>query len=204
MIDKRAIVPTMQHAVLELGCGSRKRHPEAIGVDLLDSPCVDIVGDVFEVLGAIAPASVSQVFSYHFFEHIEDLGLLLDALARVLEPGGRLKIVVPHFSSPFFYSDPTHRTFFGLYTFSYFADDRVFVRQVPKYGRQPQYELVSANLIFKSVPPRYVRHGLKKVVQLAVNASTWMKEAYEELFAQLVPCYEIEFTLERLPSAASR
>src|SRR6185312_2948084 len=39
----------------------------------------------------------------------------------VLEPGGEFRAVVPHFSNLHFYSDPTHRTFFGLYTFSYLS-----------------------------------------------------------------------------------
>ena len=38
------------NVVFELGCGMNKRHLEAIGIDALDYPCVDIVGDVFEVI----------------------------------------------------------------------------------------------------------------------------------------------------------
>ncbi len=29
---------------LELGCGNRKRHASAVGVDLIPNECVDIVG----------------------------------------------------------------------------------------------------------------------------------------------------------------
>lgn len=201
MIDKRGIIPSIRRGdriALELGCGSRRRHPGTIGVDLLDSSCVDIVGDVFEVLDALPAASVRAVYSYSFFEHIGNQERLLTTLAHVLEPGGLLDVVVPHFSNPFYYSDSTHRAPFGLYSFSYFADDRVFSRQVPKYGKRSAYELVSANLIFKSTPPRYARHALKKIAQLAFNSSTWMQELYEELFPYLIPCYEVAFILKRV------
>lgn len=201
MIDKRGIIPSIRRGdgiALELGCGSRRRHPGTIGVDLLDSSCVDIVGDVFEVLDALPDASVKTVFSYHFFEHIQDQERLLAALARVLEPHGLLNIVVPHFSNPYFYSDPTHRAFFGLYSFSYFANDHLLERQVPKYGRHLAYDLVSADLVFKSTPPRYVRHALKKTAQLAFNSSVWMKELYEEVFSHLIPCHQLSYVLRRI------
>ena len=49
---------------LELGCGSTKRNASAIGVDALDLPGVDLVGDVFEVLAAFPEASVDAVVVY--------------------------------------------------------------------------------------------------------------------------------------------
>lgn len=201
MIDKRGTISAVREGdgvVLELGCGARRRHPEAIGVDLLDLPCVDVVGDVFEVLDALPTSSVRAVFSYSFFEHVGDQERLLAVLARVLEPGGLLDVVVPHFSNPFYYSDSTHRAPFGLYSFSYFAHDRVFDRQVPKYGRHLAYELVSADLIFKSTPPRYGRHAIKKAAQLAFNSCAWMQELYEEVFPYLIPCYEVAYVLRRV------
>lgn len=202
IIDKRNWLPRLhagERCRLELGCGSRKRHAQAIGVDMLDADCVDLVGDVQEALAALPPGCADTIVSYHFLEHIEDTGALMRAMARVLAPGGRLECTVPHFSNPFYYSDPTHRRPFGLYSLSYFAQDDVLRRQVPKYGLQPAFALKQVRLVFKSLPPRYLRHALKKLVQWVFNATTWTQELYEECFSPLLPCYEIHFVLERLP-----
>jgi len=48
---------------LELGCGATKRNANAIGVDALDLPGVDLVGDVFEVLAAFPEAQFDIVGS---------------------------------------------------------------------------------------------------------------------------------------------
>ena len=182
---------------LELGCGGRKRHPEAIGIDLLDLPGVDIVGDVVEVLEAMPDGCVERVWSYHFLEHVCDVGRIMMSLARVCRPGAIVDVTVPHFSNPYFYSDPTHRQPFGLYTLSYFCRDTLFARKVPHYGITPVFELRDVQLGFKSPRPRYIRYGLKKVVQFIVNRGRWAQELYEEFFCYIVPCYEVRYVLLR-------
>ena len=70
IIDKRNILKRIgdySPLILELGCGPRKKNPQAIGVDALDYECVDMVGDVFTVLGQIPEDAVDEVQSYHFF-----------------------------------------------------------------------------------------------------------------------------------------
>ncbi len=197
IIDKRACLARLQGATLELGCGSRKRHPEAIGIDALDHECVDIVGDVYEVLERVPAASAEAVYSYHFFEHVTDLPRLMDLLARVIRPGGALSVVVPHFSNPYFYSDYSHRGFFGLYSFSYLVSDNIHRRKVPTYGREISFELSLAELIFKSPPPFYVRYAFKQILQAVFNLNRWTRELYEENFCYLLPCYEIRFEMRR-------
>jgi hypothetical protein len=94
--------------VLELGCGDRKRHAHAIGVDALDYPGVGLVGDVFEALQKLPDACVGAVHAYHFFEHVDDLTRLLDELARVMRSDAILDIEVP--SSPTRIFIPIRRT----------------------------------------------------------------------------------------------
>jgi len=104
--------------VLELGCGEYKENPASIAVDVLAHPAVDVVGDAIEALLATPPGSVDLIRSRHFLEHIEDTTGLLRASRRALRDGGSFSATVPHFSNAHFYSDPTHKTFFGLYTMS--------------------------------------------------------------------------------------
>jgi predicted SAM-dependent methyltransferase len=183
---------------LELGCGDRKRHADAIGIDRLDYAGVDIVGDLYEVLQSFPDRCVSSVYSYHCFEHLTNLPDMVDQLCRIMNPKARLIVSVPHFSNPYYYSDATHRQPFGLYTFSYLAHDRIFSRKCPNYQKELGFNLKKVDLCFKSPRPFYGRWAFKKVVQFIVNLNTYSKEFYEENLCWVFPCYEIQYELERI------
>ncbi|KXS30780.1 MAG: methyltransferase type 11 [Candidatus Gallionella acididurans] len=185
---------------IELGCGPNKRHADALGIDALDYPGVDIVGDIYEVLAQFPVGSVDRVYSYHFVEHVESVSRLLEELARVVKTGGLVEFIAPHFSNPHFYSDPTHRNFFGLYTFSYFSTGSPLRRKVPTYQGKLRFRLEHVDLKFKSFPPFYVRHALKKLIGSIFNSCDYMKELYEENFCYLFPCYEVCYRLRRVES----
>ena len=134
VIDKHGVLrrlDTADEIILELGCGRKKKFSHSIGIDLLDYPEVDIIGDVYEVLSRFPEGSVTHVYASHFIEHVDDLARLIREFERILGVRGTITLVAPHFSSPYFYSDPTHRSFFGLYTFCYFCDSNIFLREVP-------------------------------------------------------------------------
>jgi len=203
VLDKASILTEIarrERVHLELGCGANKRTPSAIGIDMLDYPCVDLVGDVYEALQLFPDHSVDSVSSFHFIEHVPDVNRLLTDLARVLKIGGIARIVAPHFSNPYFYSDLTHNRFFGLYTFDYYATNSHFSRKVPTYDNKIQFEISSVDLIFKSSRPFYFRHGFKKLFGSLFNSSNFMKELYEENFCYLFPCYEVSYLLTRKPA----
>jgi hypothetical protein len=126
---------------------------------------------------------------------------MLDELARALRPGALLEVVVPHFSNPYFYSDPTHRSTFGLYSFSYLSSDAILRRKVPSYVRNEAFALRSVALGFKSSPPFYGRYAFKRAVGVLVNLGRWPREFYEENLCYLVPCYEVRFVLQRIASS---
>jgi SAM-dependent methyltransferase len=201
IVDHRGVLQCLagrDRVELELGCGSSKRHPEAIGIDELDLPGVDLVGDVFDVLAAFPDGTVHTVRSFHFFEHVDDLPRLLAEVARVLKTGGELYLVTPHFSNPYFYSDYTHKRTFGLYTFAYLAHCRLFARDVPMYGLTPAFEVVDVTLGFKSARPFYVRYAVKRAIGVFVNLGRWTKEFWEENLCWLAPAYEVSYTLRRI------
>jgi len=184
---------------LELGCGAVKRNPGAVGIDTRRLPTVDVVADALEVLRTIPDASVDSVYSEHFLEHVEAPREVLAQISRVLVDGGTCVTVVPHFSNPAFYSDLTHRQFFGLYTFGYWVEHTGLRRGVPHYEDPLPLALTDTRYVFKSSPPFYARHAVKKVLSAWVNLSTWTQELYEEHFCWMLPCYEIAYTVERLP-----
>jgi SAM-dependent methyltransferase len=184
--------------VLELGCGGRKADTAAIGVDALDYPGVDIIGDVFASLALFPDGSVDEVKSSHFVEHIEAFPELVKELVRVLKIGGKIDFIAPHFSNPYYYSDVTHRRFFGLYSFCYFCEESPFSRKIPTYDLAGSLAIERVDLHFKSTKPFYIRHAWKRLHQLIFNSCTYMQEFYEENFCYFFPCYEVRYRLVRV------
>ena len=200
MIDKNNLLGSLTSSsslIIELGCGSTKKNPEAIGIDTLNYPAVDIVGDVYDILKKLPESCVMHVSAEHFIEHISDLNILMSELERVVKPGGVIDFVTPHFSNPYFYSDPTHLKFFGLYTFCYLSYSNIFSRKVPTYKKDLVFTLERVDLKFKSSKPFYGRYAFKSIIGYLFNSCSYMKELYEENFCYLFPCYEIRYQLRK-------
>lgn len=198
--DKAKLLSSLKskaYVSLELGCGNRKRYPNAYGIDILDYSCVDIVGDVLVVLSKFPDNSVDAVYGFHFIEHVDNLQALMGELSRIVKVNGVVEFVAPHFSHPYFYSDPTHKIYFGLYTFCYFVNNSYFSRQVPTYKFYTMFDLQSVDLIFKSSSAFPVRYCIKAFFGYIFNFSNSAKEFYEENLCYLFPCYEIKYRLLR-------
>lgn len=182
---------------IDLGCGEFNKPPGAIGIDILAGPHVDVVADAFDAVAALPDASVANAYSHHFFEHLDDPIAMFLALGRVVRPGGRVHVTVPHFTNPYYYSDPTHKSFFGLYTLSYLAEDNRFRRRVPSYFGNPDFVIEDAQLVFKAIRPYYLSYAANKVVGKIVNARPRNQEYYEGRLSNLWSCYEVRWVLRR-------
>src|SRR4051794_24254861 len=107
---------------LNLGSG-RRAIPGFYNVDLVELPGVDALADFNEPLTELPNDSVAAIHCRHTLEHVENLLGVLAEFHCVTQPGGTIEIIVPHFSNPYYYSDPTHVRFFGLYSFFYFCEE---------------------------------------------------------------------------------
>ena len=187
-----------ENMILELGSGGRKDRPGSITADLRDVPGVDLIGDVFDVLAEIPSGTLSEVYSSHFLEHVDGLERLLREFARVLRPGGVVEAIVPHFANPWFWSDPTHERFFGLYTLSYLVPDPVLRRRVPHYSDElPPLKLAAVRLVFKPRKNRFLRRTFCKTLESLVNLGPKSQEFHEAHLCWILPCYELRFRMER-------
>lgn len=196
MDEKRGVlaqISSLDEINLDLGCGHFKKTGNWIGIDALDAPGVDIVGDVYDVLKDFPAHSVDRIHASHFFEHVPDVPLLLTLIQRILKPTGQIDIIVPHFSNPYFYSDYTHRLPFGLYSFSYLVHDDLLSRKVPSYGQESELQLTGIRLNFKS--PIIINIPIRWIWERLFNLSTFMKEWYEDSWSGCIPCYEIHFVI---------
>jgi ubiquinone/menaquinone biosynthesis C-methylase UbiE len=197
-LDKHNLIPTFktkEKVVLELGSGPARQIGEAITVDMLDMEGVDIVCNMDDGLPFLEDESVDEIYSFHFLEHVKDINVLMREIYRVLKKGGKNIGRVPYFANPYFYSDPTHKTTFGLYTFSYFSKSHYFKRQVPTFYNDIDFRILKIELRFQS--KFFFRHRVKMIWQRIFNSSRYMKEFYEELLCYLIPAYELYFELEK-------
>jgi SAM-dependent methyltransferase len=178
---------------IELGCGTNKQKGY-IGIDKLDRPEVDIVTDLENGLPFLPNSSVDSIYSSSFLEHVSNFELLMSEIFRVLKPNGTIEIFVPHFSNPYYYSDYTHKRFFGLYTFCYFCDpEDQFHRKVPAFYTPIRFRILEKKIYFHL--PGYRRRPVKMFLTFLVNLSTGIQEFYEVNLPYILPCYGLHFIL---------
>jgi predicted SAM-dependent methyltransferase len=179
---------------IELGCGPSKL-PGYIGIDSLPLDGVDHVANLEEGLAFLPDNSVDEMTSSHFLEHIENFEGLMREIHRVLKPTGIKRITVPHFSNPWYYSDHTHKKFFGLYTFDYFAKETTMARKVPRFYHDFHFVVVKRKIVFKS-PHTTLRNLRKQVYNRLFNVNSYMQEYYEECLCYRFPCQEMQYILQ--------
>lgn len=187
---------TKEPLKIDIGCGPNKKSGFK-GMDIIPFPGVDFVIDLEKGFSFLEDNSVDEYYTAHFLEHIDNFELVMGEIYRTLKPGGICTVFVPHFSNPYFYSDYTHKRFFGLYSFDYFsASDTGFRRKVPSYNSSIKFEITERKLILKS-PGFFVINLIKKhIFNRIFNSSKYFQSVYEEFFTKVFSCYEIKFVLK--------
>ena len=178
---------------ISLGCDNQ-RLPGYIGLDQLRRAGTDVICDLNRPLPFVS-ACADHVYARSSMEHVDKLIQLMTEAHRFLRPGGTLYIYAPHWGNPFYYSDPTHRRFFGLATLDYFLSPQEQVyRRVPVYERL-DFRVVGVRLIFLSPfrPISWLMRGLQWIVNYRVPLQVF----YEYHVSSLIPCYAVEYRLHR-------
>lgn len=193
--DLNEIIARGERIVVDVGCGSRKK-AGTIGIDKIDLEGVDIVSDLEEGLSFFPDGSVDEIHCRSVLEHVENMEGLLTEMLRVLKAEGRAHIFVPHFSNPHFYSDYTHRRFFGLYTFYYFVEPaKQLKRKVPNYYSSVRLRILKQRLVFRSTFKLF--NPFKKACGRLINLHPRVQEWYEENLCHFLPCRGIEVVFTR-------
>jgi len=178
---------------LNLGVGRRPRDGY-YGLDWIEMPGVDVVADLNEPFTELPDSSVEAIYTHHTFEHVVNFLPLLKEVHRVVVPGGRVEVVVPHFSNPYGYSDPTHVRFFGLYTFYYFADEADQPRRkVPAFYLPERFAVESIDITL--IPTLLLFKPVRRLATRVVNSSMWLLDWYERSWCRHFPADSMRYVL---------
>ncbi|WP_020473877.1 class I SAM-dependent methyltransferase [Zavarzinella formosa] len=178
---------------LDLGCGPRPKEGY-YGVDHADMPTVDIAANLEEPLTELPANSVEAIVTRHTMEHIVNFLPLLKEIHRVVIPGGTVDVEVPHFSNPYYYSDPTHVRFFGLYTFHYFSDPVSQPRRpVPNFYMAERFQVRSIK--FSLMPTLIMNKPIRRLSTKILNCSFRLQDYYERALCRHFPVSSIKYAL---------
>ena len=179
---------------IDIGSGPRPR-PGFYALDQLELEGIDIVADLNQPLELLPDSCVEHLFTSHTLEHVEKLLPLLAEIHRIARPRALIEIIVPHFSNPYFYSDPTHVRPFGLYTMNYFVDaeKQPAVWRVPTFYSNTRFEMEQVKIAF-------YRFNLwdrlfVPFLRVFVNRSARTQNFYELRLSWLFPAAEIRFRM---------
>jgi SAM-dependent methyltransferase len=183
---------------LNLGSGQR-RLPGFFNLDCVPLCQPDILADLNAPLTELPDNSVEEVYARHTLEHVDRFLDLLGEIHRVTRPGGRIEIVVPHFSNPYGYSDPTHVRFFGLYSFHYFCDTADQPkRKVPNFYCPCRFRVESVR--FNLLKQSFVEKASRALLQPLINRSVSWLDWYERRLCRLLPVNDVRYVLRPVKS----
>lgn len=124
-IETRAVTATAttttERRVLNLGCG-RNRVGGAVNLDVTPDTCPDVLHDLNSRPWPFPDDYFDEALAYDVIEHLGETIATLEEIHRVCRDGALVSITVPHYSSSNAFTDPTHRHYFGRFSFGYVTD----------------------------------------------------------------------------------
>ena len=187
---------------LNLGSGCRRVEGH-YGVDVVELPGLDILADLNAPFSELPDNCVESIYCRHTLEHVTRFMELVGEMHRITRPGGTIEVVVPHFSNPYYYSDPTHVRFFGLYSFHYFCDETDQPRRkVPSFYTPIRFQVESVrfNLMKESLFEKAVKATIQPLVNLGIGGLDW----YERRACRLFPVSDVRYILKPVKADATR
>lgn len=196
ILNKNIIQDIEGHKPIKIHIGSGgKNHKDYYNLDVCALDNIDIVADLNQSLDMLPDNSVSAVYSRHTFEHIQNFSDLMAELHRICTSNAIIEIIVPHFSNPYYYSDPTHVRFFGLYTMHYFTENskQPGSRKLPTFYTNSRYIINKTYIDFykTSIFDRL----LVPIIKPLLNISFTTQEIYERRWTWIFPAWEIKYSI---------
>ena len=176
---------------LNLGCGHDVK-PGWVNLDIAPLDGVDVVHDLDDHPLPFDDESFDYIECIDILEHVDDLPDVMRELHRILAPGGRLRIHVPHFTSSVWATDPTHRRAFAINTFEFFSKGSL-------HDRGYYFDFSFASVAERTI--RFQRSPYlpwNRPMEWFVNRGRKLQGFYEATFlARMFPAHAVEVELVR-------
>jgi len=131
-------------AVLDVGCGTRKAEPDAVGIDKASGSAADIIWDLDEYPWPLEANHFARIHLSHIIEHFRDAMRAMAEVHRIAAPGAGVFIPPPHFSSHHPFAHPPHVRHLAAASF-----DHLTGQNFPTFTGAPfRFEIVSLELTF--------------------------------------------------------
>lgn len=179
--------------ILDVGCGKSKiahryKFPDynfsgnITGLDFQKDEAVDVVCDLNKGKLPFKDNTFDIVYTHHVLEHIQNIIPLIYEIHRILKPGGRFLIVVPHISYMNSLGDLTHVRLFGWNSFDSFI-----------FGKHAQ---IRNNGSFRLIKRKIVFGKVYKKIGIEAFANKF-PETYNDFLTGILTAREIIFELEK-------
>ena len=143
-MNLRSSAVTDPGTILDVGCGTRKAEPTALGIDKCPGPATDIVWDLDQYPWPLESSRFERIHLSHIIEHVHDVMATMAEVHRVARPGASVFVTTPHFSSHNSYADPTHVRHLAAASFEHLTGNNF----ESFTGAPFHFEIVSIELTF--------------------------------------------------------
>lgn len=134
IVTANVTLPTFTHQkVLRINIGAGSEPTDGwCNVDWIDQDGIDVVHNLLEFPWPFEDNSADEIKAIDVLEHMPSFTpdmksnpiAFVEECHRILKPGGKLTIQVPHYQSPNLWIDPTHVRGYDLRSFDYFDPER--------------------------------------------------------------------------------
>ncbi|HSK73171.1 MAG TPA: methyltransferase domain-containing protein [Pyrinomonadaceae bacterium] len=158
--------------ILDVGCGVNK-YEGAIGLDNNPRAAADVIHDLGDFPYPFADNEFDLIVSSHSIEHIPDVMRFVAELYRITKPGGRMKIVTPHYTNPDWANDPTHRNHFNSYSFNVFIPEKQNFAFYTDVKLKPVKTYVSLANLWRALGVEFLVNLDQKAPKLRFTRKFW-------------------------------
>ncbi len=176
--------------ILDVGCGANKTEG-AIGLDNNPRTAADVIHDLGEIPYPFSDDEFDVCVSNHVVEHVPDVMAFIGELHRITKPGGRIKLLTPHYTNPDWANDPTHRNHINSYSFNTFLEGRQVFDFYTNVHLKPISCYVSLAGLWRAV-------GIEFLVNLdtKIPSARFLRKFWEQYLSYIFRGKELRFEFE--------
>lgn len=188
--SKPFVLTWMLMKILDVGCGANKTEG-AIGLDNNPRTAADVIHDLGDTPYPFPDDEFDLIVSNHVVEHVPDVMAFVAELYRIAKPGGRIKLLTPHYTNPDWANDPTHRNHINSYTFNTFIEGREVFDFYTDVRLRPLRTHVSLLSLWRAF-------GIEFLVNLDQRADSlrFVRKFWEQYLSYIIRGKELTFEFE--------